>query len=396
MYTTPIIPQTEHYSLKQEIINKAERIIIESAKLTGNLNIHVINAIKDNLRTINSYYSNKIESEGTHPIDIERAMKNDFSQDDKKKSMQQLSLVHIEVQKYLESTIDISTKPYSLEKILEIHKIFYSNEEMKYALNIKNGDLKVEMIPGELRKGYVRVGEHIPPNNDELQSYFDQFETLYNQSIHSTHTMKLIYALCSHHRLTYIHPFYDGNGRVSRLYLDYLLFYSNIQGYGLWNISRGLARNQKNYRKYLARADEQFSGYSDGRGPLTLKGLEAFLEFMLDIALDQVLFMSEYLKLDSMAKKIKAFVELSQKSLLHNVKPLPKESYKLFEYLLIHGEVTRGEAKEILGVSAPKSISIVKDLLEEDYLQTDSPRGKIRFKLNSKLSGYLIPELFEN
>lgn len=396
MYTTPIIPQTEHYSLKQEIINKAERIIIESAKLTGSLNIHVINAIKDNLRTINSYYSNKIESEGTHPIDIERAMKNDFSQDDKKKSMQQLSLVHIEVQKYLESTIDISTKPYSLEKILEIHKIFYSKEEMKYALNIKNGDLEVEMIPGELRKGYVRVGEHIPPNNDELQSYFDQFETLYNQSIHSTHTIKLIYALCSHHRLTYIHPFYDGNGRVSRLYLDYLLFYSNIQGYGLWNISRGLARNQKNYRKYLARADEQFSGYSDGRGPLTLKGLEAFLEFMLDIALDQVLFMSEYLKLDSMAKKIKAFVELSQKSLLHNVKPLPKESYKLFEYLLIHGEVTRGEAKEILGVSAPKSISIVKDLLEEDYLQTDSPRGKIRFKLNSKLSGYLIPELFEN
>jgi len=53
MYTTPVIPQTEHYTLKQEILNKAECIIIESAKLTGNLNIHVINAIKDNLRTIN-------------------------------------------------------------------------------------------------------------------------------------------------------------------------------------------------------------------------------------------------------------------------------------------------------------------------------------------------------
>nr|WP_165375143.1 hypothetical protein [Malaciobacter halophilus] len=34
-------------------------------------------------------------------------MKNQFSQDDKKKSMQQLSLVHIEVQKYLETTIAI-------------------------------------------------------------------------------------------------------------------------------------------------------------------------------------------------------------------------------------------------------------------------------------------------
>ena len=396
MYTTPIIPQTEHYSLKQEIINKAERIIIESAKLTGNLNIHVINAIKDNLRTINSYYSNKIESEGTHPIDIERAMKNDFSQDDKKKSMQKLSLVHIEVQKYLESTLDISTPSYSLEKILEIHNVFYNKEEMKYALNIKNGDLEVEMIPGKLREGYVRVGQHIPPESNELQSCFNEFETLYNQSKHSTHTMKLIYALCSHHRLTYIHPFYDGNGRVSRLYLDYLLFHSSIQGYGLWNISRGLARNQKDYRKFLAKADEQFNGYNDGRGPLTLKGLEAFLEFMLDIALDQVLFMSQYLKLDSMSTKIKAFVELSQKSLLHNVKPLPKNSNKLLEHLLIHGEVTRGEAQEVLDVSAPTSISIVKELLEEDYLETDGLRGKLRFKLNSKLSGYLIPNLFEN
>lgn len=39
MFTTPIIPQTDHYPIKQEILNKAECIIIENAKLTGNLNI---------------------------------------------------------------------------------------------------------------------------------------------------------------------------------------------------------------------------------------------------------------------------------------------------------------------------------------------------------------------
>ena len=32
------------------------------------------------------------------------------------------------------------------------------------------------------------------------------------------------------------------------------------------NISRGLARNQEDYRKFLAKEDEQFSGYNDGRG----------------------------------------------------------------------------------------------------------------------------------
>lgn len=395
MYTTPIIPETEHYPLKQEILNKAENIIIESAKLTGNLNHNIILSIKENLRTINSYYSNKIESEGTHPIDIERAMKNHFSDNNNKKNMQHLSLVHINVQKYLETTLDISKPAYSLETILDIHNQFYNTEEMKYSLNIKHGDMEVDMIPGKLREGDVKVGVHIPPISNELEAYFHQFETLYNQSKYSTKTMKFIYALCSHHRLTYIHPFYDGNGRVSRLYLDYLLHHAEIQGYGLWNISRGLARNQKDYRNFLSLADEKAEVYNDGRGPLSLKGLETYLEFILDIALDQVMFMSQYLKLDSLASKIDSFVELSQKKMIHGVNPLPKHSEKLFAYLLIYGEVTRTKTQDILGVSAPSAIAIVKELLERDYLHTDTPRGKLKFKLNATLAGYIIPDLFD-
>ena len=264
MYTTPIIPKSETHPIKQDILNKAEAIVIESAKLTGSLNYFIISTIKENLRTINSYYSNKIESEGTLPIDIERAMKNDFSKDVNKKNMQHLSLIHIEVQEYLESTLDISRNAYSLNTILDIHKKFYGKEEMSYALNIKHGDLKVNMIPGELRAGNVQVGAHIPPEHDELKAYFNEFEALYKHSNHSTKTMKLIYALCSHHRLTYIHPFYDGNGRVSRLYLDYLINHAEIEGYGLWNISRGLARNQSDYRKFLSLADERYEPYNDG------------------------------------------------------------------------------------------------------------------------------------
>ena len=394
MYTTPIIPKTQNYPLKQEILNKAESVIIESAKLTGNLNPFIILTIQDNLRTINSYYSNKIESEGTHPIDIERAMKNDFSKDKKKKDMQYLSLVHISVQEYLESTIDISKDAYSLNTILDIHKKFYEKKEMSYALNIKHGDLEVDMIPGVMREGDVKVGLHIPPSGENLNAYFNEFEYLYNQSKHSTKTMKLIYALCSHHRLTYIHPFYDGNGRVSRLYLDYLINHAGIEGYGLWNISRGLARNQKNYREYLSLADENAASYNDGRGPLSLKGLEVYLDFMLDMALDQVRFMNEYLKLDSLATKIESFVELSQKKMIHDVKPLPKHSQKLLVHLLIHGEVNRTKAKEVLGVSAPTSIPIIKELLARDYLQINKVNSKIRFKLNTVLSGFLIPDLF--
>ena len=72
----------------------------------------------------------------------------------------------------------------------------------------------------------------------------------------------------------------------------------------------------------------------------------------------------------------------------------PKHSQKLLVHLLIHGEVNRTKAKEVLGVSAPTSIPIIKELLARDYLQINKVNSKIRFKLNTVLSGFLIPDLF--
>jgi Fic family protein len=393
MYTTPIIPSTDSIPLDNEIINKSEKLLVNSAKLVGGQNIHLINAVKDLLRFTNSYYSNMIESEGTHPIDIEKAMKQNFSSDDRKRHLQKLSLIHIDVQKYLEETLDLSEKPYQLTKIKDIHREFYSKEDMKKSLHIEHDDLSVEMIPGELRVGDVKVGNHIAPKFDELNAFFGQFELLYNSSMPLSKTMKLIYALCSHHRLVYIHPFYDGNGRVSRLYLDYLMQFIGIQGYGLWNISRGLARNQSEYRKFLSIADEKNESYNDGTGPLSLKGLQKFLYFMLDVSLDQVDFMSELLRLDSLAPKIDSFVALSQKGLIPDVEALPKDSEKLFQYLLIYGEVNRGKVPDIINSSKPTSIKLINKLIEMDFLISDTPKSPIRIKLNSKFASYIIPGL---
>ncbi|RBQ31099.1 cell filamentation protein Fic [Arcobacter sp. FW59] len=397
MFITPIIPQTNEIKLDNNLLNKAELVVIKSAKLTGGHNIHFINAIKDLLRITNSYYSNRIESEGTHPIDIEKAMKKEFSNDEKKKDLQQLSLIHIEIQKYLENEalqID-NTKLYSLDTILEVHKKFYSKKELAYALKIKYENLEVDMIAGELRKHFVKVGNHIAPDPDELGACFNEFETLYNQCRFESQTMKLIYALCSHHRFVYIHPFYDGNGRISRLYLDYLLQKINLEGYGLWNLSRGLARNVESYKKALAIADESYKGgYDDGRGNLSLKALKQFLEFMLDTALDQIEYMSSVIRMDLIASRISNYVEFSQKNMYPNINPLPKHSQKIFEYLLMYGEIPRNSIKDILNVSKPTAIKIVKELEERGYLSSIETQSPIRIKFNSHFASEIIPELF--
>lgn len=395
MYITPIIPATDSIKLDDVLVYKAEQLIIQSAKLTGGHNIHFINAIQELLRITNSYYSNMIESEGTHPIDIEKAMKKEFLEDEKKKNLQMLSLVHIDVQKYLEKKVSNQTtnKPYLVDTILDIHKQFYSKEEMKYALKLKYENMEVDMIPGVLRDGDVKVGLHIPPSSEELNAYLNEFDSLYNHSQTQTQTIKLIYALCSHHRLVYIHPFYDGNGRISRLFLDYLLYSIKVEGYGLWNISRGLARNKDKYNEMLSIADEPYKGYNDGRGRLTLKGLKKFLEFMLDTALDQVEYMSKVIRIDSVAKKINNYVEFSQKGMYLDIAPLPKHSEKIFQTLLLQGEIPRNSVKDILGISKPTAIKIVKELEMRGYIFSDEPKSPIKIKLNSHFASEIFPEL---
>ena len=392
MYITPIIPESSEIKLNNNIINKAEELVIKSALLVGGNNKYLIKTVRDLLKKTNSYYSNRIESEGTHPVEIDKAMNKEFSQDSEEKRLQLLSLVHIEVQKYIEKRPKMNENPFSLETILDIHREFYSKVEMQESLEIQYKDAKAIMIPGKLRNMDVQVGLHVAPEYSELNEIFNEFETFYNKVKPLSKAMKIIYSLCSHHRLVYTHPFLDGNGRISRLYLDYLFQHFEIAGYGLWNISRGLARDTDGYKQHLALADEKYRGYDDARGPLSLKELHRFLDFMLDTALEQVEYMGKYLAIDSLGEKIEKYVKLSQSGLFDR-EPLPKHSEKLFKDLLVSGEIIRGKVQDIIGSSRATASKLITRLLEREFLESDSEKGAIRLKFNSHFASYIIPEL---
>src|SRR5437667_135911 len=57
-------------------------------------------SLADLVRSMNCYYSNFIEGHYTHPVDIERALKNDYSQDPHKRDLQQEAKAHVTVQKW--------------------------------------------------------------------------------------------------------------------------------------------------------------------------------------------------------------------------------------------------------------------------------------------------------
>ncbi|CAN5238299.1 hypothetical protein BH23BAC3_BH23BAC3_27820 [soil metagenome] len=105
----------------------AMKVHADAGELSGMLHPITRKEIARLLRHINSYYSNRIEGEHTTPADIEKAVKKEYSKDEKKKRLQLLSVAHIEVQKliddrfYSEEDIPVC----SAEFLCWIHKQFY-------------------------------------------------------------------------------------------------------------------------------------------------------------------------------------------------------------------------------------------------------------------------------
>jgi Fic family protein len=89
-----------------------------------------------------------------------------------------------------------------------------------HALVMKNID---ENFAGRLRNGMVRIGgaSFTPPAPPFLSDMIDELIVFVNQNPLGLDPISL--SAVFHHRMVYIHPFFDGNGRTTRLCMNLLL-----------------------------------------------------------------------------------------------------------------------------------------------------------------------------
>jgi Fic family protein len=385
-----------------ELEDLARELVAVSAKLEGRLSPIVLTSIQDSLRIVNSYYSNLIEGHSTHPIDIERAMRQDYSSDQKKRDLQIESSIHIEVQRKV--AMRLSAEPAinvaSQEFLCWMHHEFY--ESLPAGLRWVKGEArKKEWVDaGAIRKRFVQVGQHVAPAPKALPNFLQRFEKVYDPT--KMHGLRPIIALAAaHHRLMWIHPFLDGNGRVARLFTDAYFHRINFAGYGLWNVSRGLARKRDEYRKYLAAADAQRTNDLDGRGNLSDRALTEFCHFFLTVCLDQANYMNGLLSLQDFLHRLGKYVELRNAGLIVDAAGKPANSLhpraaKLLQQLAIEGELTRGAAFQIIEMSDRTGRNILRDLLTEGLVNSKSEKGAIRLGFPAHAANYWFPDLYPN
>lgn len=384
----PLLPVAQ----RQRLAALSADLLQNLGCLSGQVHSPVVRQrLADLLRWMNCYYSNLIEGHKTTPRDIERALRSDYSNDSVKRDNQRLSQAHIEVESFMlrrmeeEASLDI----YDPAFICWLHRAFYERMPETMRMAKTQGGQSYAIVPGDYRSFMVDVGRHTPPHFESLPAFMRRFGLFYGgRDIHETDRLMAIAA--AHHRLAWIHPFGDGNGRVVRLYSRAMQVRHGLDGGGLWSLSRGLARYRERYYVLLEGADELRRGDWDGRGNLSDRGLADFCEFFLETMIDQVSFMCERLSLPALRLRIERFFHFEMGHLGKDAEYL----MRVVRALADEGEFPRGRVQELTGRKETFCRRIIRLGLEEGLMESPGPKGVLRIAFPAKVLDGYFPKLF--
>lgn len=334
---------------------------------------------------MNCYYSNLIEGHDTHPVDIERALKDDYSKDPRKRDLQLEAKAHITVQKWIDGG-GLKGRAVTIGGIREIHRRFGEllPEDLLWVEDLDAKE-RMRVVPGELRKRDVKVGTHVAVSPGALPRFLNRFAEVYS---HLKRTDSILGAATAHHRLLWIHPFLDGNGRVARL-MSHAMLLESLDTGGVWSVARGLARNVEAYKRHLADADGPRRNDLDGRGNLSEEALAEFARFFLSVCIDQITFMESLVQPERLRTRIVLWAEEEVR-----VAGLPPKSTSILEAVLYRGKLPRGDAAGVVGASERHARRIVSALIERGVLTADSARAPLRLVFPATLAPRWMPGLF--
>jgi Fic family protein len=342
---------------------------------------------------MNCYYSNLIEGHNTRPRDIERALSNDLAGESERRNLQLEARAHIRVQRAIDERYARGElgEPSSESFIRWLHEQFYADASAEL-LTIKDARGRpYRMQPGDFRgerRQDVAVGRHVPPSSAVVPAFMAYFHERFRFSALGPAARVSAIAI-AHHRLNYIHPFPDGNGRVSRLMAHAMALQAGIGAHGLWSISRGLARglgDASEYKRMMDLADSPREGALDGRGNLSLRALETFVTWFCDVMLDQLRFMTSLFQLEALGDRLELYVRRDL--------GLAPNAVKLCRALLLRGSMPRGDAGLVTELPDRTARQTLGRLIDAGLVGSVTPKGPVSLRFTSASADVLFPRLF--
>lgn len=382
----PVLPEKTPLELEQLGIE----VIAASAALGRGLHPFILDEIARFMMQVNSYYTNAMEGNPSKLKDIEAALNKNLAKKKSDRNYQLEHVAHIEVQEMMmkrleeEPNLRICSEAF----LCWLHEQFFLRlpEEMRFAKT--TGGVLVAVEPGRLRDRGITVGVHEAPETAaKIQDCLAKFEKLLSPDALSG-SQKLLGMAAAHHRLLWIHPFAEGNGRVARLFTTAYGIRIGIGDNKLWTVARAFARKRDEYDGALALADQPRRNDLDGRGPLSEENLIKFCFFFLRCCKDQIGYMAGLLDLAEFKRRYSRAIRG-----LRDEKKLSKAGAKVMERLLAQGEIQRSEVLDICGVKQRRASLIIKELLDNKIVRSQTAYGPLRLSITVDMAAALFPLL---
>ncbi len=370
---------------RADLIDLALELARRSEALKGSLRPQIAAALARLVRAMNCYYSNLIEGHDTHPIAIERALRHDYSLEPDKRDLQIEARAHMAVQAWIDAG-GLAGPATRSDALREVHRRFYAElpDSLCWVKDTDN-ERRLRVSPGAWREGEVQVGRHVAIAAADVPRFMSRFESAFERLGKSEEILAIAAA---HHRLLWIHPFLDGNGRVARL-MSHAMTLSSLDTAGLWSVARGLARRVADYKAHLAACDLPRRNDLDGRGTLSEEALVAFTRFFLETCIDQVKFMRSRMEPERLETRVQIWAEEEMRR-----GALAPRSDILLQALLSRGELARGDVASRLGIGERQARRVVGSLIEVGAVVSESSRAPLRLAFPATLASRWLPNLF--
>jgi Fic family protein len=347
--------------------------------------------LADLVRLMNCYYSNLIEGHVTRPRDIELALAN-ADLDEARRPLALEARAHVLIQRRIDQAFAAASMaiPTSVAFITETHHAFYAEMPEQFRFAKGRDGARLAITPGAFRARPdedVAVGRHLPPSSERIADFMTHYERRFAR-VSTTGVTGILAIATAHHRFNFIHPFLDGNGRVSRLMSHAMALRAGIGGGGLWSLSRGFARglvDRGEYRRMMDHADSPRQGDRDGRGNLSEAALKDFTEWVLKVMLDQLEFTQTVFQIDALQDRLRR--------LLSDL-GFGAPAVDLTLTILRYGEVGRGDVPKILKLPERTARTITAKLQASGILKSSTPKGPLRIGFPIEHRERLFPRLF--
>jgi len=371
------------------LVARSREVMDASLVLTRSLHPASLRPLRELVRAMNSYYSNRIEGQGTHPLNIERALRKDFSAKPETAQRQRIAVAHIDAERELEASMNAEglAEPGVLASgfLVKAHAALYRRLDAGDRTT-KDG-LVIE--PGILRDHEVKVGHHEAPAFAAVPAFLKRMDEVYPKAAVGRDGLAVVIA-AAHHRAAWVHPFGDGNGRAVRLQTHCALLPTSG---GLWSVSRAFARQRDDYYAHLADADQPRHGDLDGRGNLSEKTLVAWCQYFIALCQDQVRFMGEMLDLDKLQGRIDALVaaRAAQPASWPHYR---KELALPLRHVIVAGPLSRGEFKQMTGLADRTAQRSLNGLVVDGLLRSEGPKSAVSIGFPLDSLNILFPNLY--